>query len=136
MHRWLETYDRNLLLKDLVRDPLTDPVAAALAMLSLDTELDSGFYDAEALADAVTHLWQEATSSVSDERSEARPILAGLLEAGGDYMRSLYEAVGPLPLPAAATLLSAHAKRMMERADMMRFVQNAAACRVDDAGRP
>ncbi|BBD03372.1 MULTISPECIES: hypothetical protein [Sphingobium] len=127
MHAWLSTYDHNLPLIDVIADPAADPVAVRLAALSLQVGLDSGFIQAEAVADAVSQLWMEEENGVSNAHSEGRRDLARLLESADDYVIGLYRCVGPLPIAAAATLLHAHARIMRDRADMIGMLRAATA---------
>ncbi|HEX7881171.1 MAG TPA: hypothetical protein VF499_00320 [Afipia sp.] len=126
MRAWLATYNPNLPLLDVVNDPDSSDLDARLAALSLGEGLDSGFYDAEALADAVSHLWAEMICGIEDDDSEARQVLADLLERGGAYTHVLYDEVKMLSARSAALHLYDHAKRMMDRADMARIARAVA----------
>jgi hypothetical protein len=125
MRAWLATYNHNLPLLDLVNDPESSDIDARLAALSLGEGLDSGYYDAEALADAVSHLWAEMACGIENDDSEARQVLAELLSRGGAYTHVLYDEVKMLSARSAALHLYDHAKRMMDRADMARIAREA-----------
>ena len=121
MRAWLATYNPNLPLLDVINDPDSKDLDARLAALSLGEGLDSGYYDAEALADAVSHLWAEMACGIENDDSEARRELADLLSRGGAYTHVLYDEVKSLSARDAALHLYDHAKRMMDRADMARI---------------
>lgn len=125
MRAWLATYDPNLPLLDVVNDPEASDIDARLAALSLGEGLDSGYYDAEALADAVSHLWAEMACGIDNDDSEGRRELADLLSRGGDYTHVLYDQVKVLSARSAALHLYDHAKRMGDRADMARIAREA-----------
>lgn len=125
MHAWFATYNHNLPLLDVVNDPDSSDLDARLAALSLGEGLDSGYYDADALADAVSHLWAEKACGIEGEGSEARQELADLLSRGGAYTHVLYDEVKMLPARTAALHLYDHARRMMDRADMARLAREA-----------
>jgi hypothetical protein len=127
MRAWLATYNHNLPLLDVVNDPDSSDVDARLSALSLGEGLDSGYYDAEALADAVAHLWAETACGIEEDDSEGRRELTDLLNRGGAYTHVLYDEVKLLPARSAALHLYDHAKRMMVRADMARLARNAAS---------
>jgi hypothetical protein len=123
MRAWLATYNHNLPLLDVINDPDTNDIDAALAALSLGAGLDSGYYDAEALADAVSHLWAEVAYGIEDDESEAREELTDLLACAGAYTHMLYDAIKLLPARSAALHLEGHARRMRDRADMARLAR-------------
>ncbi len=128
MRAWLETYDLNLPLLDALNDPDIGEVAAQLAALSLGEGLDSGYYDAEDLADMVAALWSEARDRVRYRLSPARIALADLLDrAGPGYQLSLYSVVKQLTPGVAARHLAWLAGLMKTRADMYRMIINAGA---------
>jgi len=123
MRTWLATYNHNLALLDVVNDPDSSDLDARLAALSLGEGLDSGYYDAEVLADAVAHLWAEKAFGIENDDSEARRELADILARGGAYTHILYDEVKMLSARTAALHLYDHAKRMMDRADMARIAR-------------
>lgn len=123
MLAWLTTYNPELPLLDVINDPDSSDIDARLAALSLGQGFDSGYYDAEALADAVSHLWAEMVCGIEDDDSEARTDLADLISRGGAYTHILYDEVKVLPARSAALHLEAHARRMMDRADMVRLAR-------------
>lgn len=125
MRTWLASYNHNLPLLDVINDPETSDIDARLAALSLGEGLDSGYYDAEALADAVSYLWAEAACGIEDDDSEARGELTDLLSRGGAYTHVLYDEVKQLSPRRASLHLHDHAKRMMDRADMARLARSA-----------
>lgn len=125
MRAWLATYNHNLPLLDVVNDPEASDIDARLSALSLGEGLDSGYYDAEALADAVSHLWAEMACGIDHETSEARQELADVLSRGGAYTHVLYDEVKTLSARSAALHLYDHARRMMDRADMARIAREA-----------
>ncbi|MBV1686429.1 hypothetical protein KRR38_01765 [Novosphingobium sp. G106] len=125
MRAWLATYNYNLPLLDVVNDPDANDIDARLAALSLGESLDSGYYDAEALADAVSHLWAEVACGIEDDGSEARTELTELLGRAGAYTHILYDEVKQLSPRSAALHLYDHSKRMMDRADMARIARDA-----------
>lgn len=125
MRAWLATYNHNLPLLDVVNDPEASDIDARLAALSLGECLDSGYYDAEALADAVSHLWAEMACGIKSDDSEARLELSDLLSRGGAYTHVLYDEVKTLSARCAALHLYDHAKRMLDRADMARIARDA-----------
>lgn len=126
MQAWLSTYNRDLPLLDVVNDPDASEVDTRLAALSLGQGLDSGYYDAEALADALAELHAELANGIAEPDSEARRGLSDLLLRGGAYTRSLYDEVKSLPSIQAVWHLDDHAQRMLDRADMGRLVCNQA----------
>lgn len=126
MRTWLETYDFNLPLLDALNDPEIKDVRVQLAALSLGEGLDSGYYEAAELADAVAAMWSEAQDQVRYRLSEAKIALADLLDrAGPGYQLSLYSVVKSLPPSAAAHHLSWLAGQMKTRADMFRVIRDA-----------
>jgi hypothetical protein len=125
MRAWLATYNHNLPLLDVVNDPDANDLDVRLSARSLGEGLDSGFYDAEALADAVSHLWAEIACDIEQDGSEARLQLADVLHRGGAYTRLLYDEVKHLPARTAALHLYDHARRMRDRADMARVAREA-----------
>lgn len=126
MRDWLATYNHNLPLLDVINDPESNDIDARLSALSLGEGLDSGYYDAEALADAVAHLWAEMAYGLDDDNSEARRELCELLDRGGAYTKVLYDEVKHLSSRSASLHLYDHAQRMMHRADMARLARDAA----------
>jgi hypothetical protein len=125
MRSWLRSYNVNLPLLDVINDPDARDVDTRLAALSLGEGLDSGYYDAEVLADAVAELHAEIESGLTDPTSEARRVLADLLMRGGAYTRSLFDEVKSLGSLEAVFYLDDHATRMRDRADMGRLARDA-----------
>lgn len=97
MRAWLANYDFNLPLIDAVNDPDLPDIRSALAALSLGEGLDSGYYAAQEMADAVTLLWSEARDKVPIAHGEAVRHLRDMLARDDlGYQRLLYETVGTL----------------------------------------
>ena len=125
MRAWLRTYNHNLPLLDVINEPDAHDIDAQLSVHSLGEGLDSGFYDSEALADAVSFLWAEMACGVAEEDSEARRELGDLLARGGAYTNLLYDDVKHLPARSASLHLHDHTQRMKHRADMARLAREA-----------
>lgn len=126
MRAWLANYDFNLPLIDAVNDPDLPDICSELAALSLGEGLDSGYYAAQEMADAVTLIWSEAQDQVPLSHGEAIRHLGDILARDDEgYQRLLYEAIGGLMPQDAAGHLAWLVARMAERADMYRVVQAA-----------
>ncbi|AOF96052.1 hypothetical protein [Sphingobium sp. RAC03] len=126
MRAWLANYDFNLPLIDAVNDPDLPDIRSALAALSLGEGLDSGYYAAQEMADAVTLVWSEAQDKVPVAHGEAVRHLGDILARDDlGYQRLLYETVGTLLPQDAAGHLAWLVARMAERADMYRVVRAA-----------
>jgi len=125
MLRWLQTYDLNLPLLDILKDPESEDVQADLAARSLAEGLDSGFYDAEALADAVSHLLSEIDAGLLDPKSDARVALSDLLARAPGYTNCIHAVVKDLSPREAARHLAWLTRLMKDRADMARLVREA-----------
>ncbi|WP_404478671.1 hypothetical protein [Novosphingobium sp. BL-52-GroH] len=121
MHTWLRNYDPDLPLIDRINDPASSDVEIELAARSLHVGLDSGYYDAEALADAIAALWAEIDAGIMSDTSDARAALRNLLGCGDPYTRALYDTVRHLEAEEAALHLHEHARMMMVRADTARL---------------
>ncbi|MFC6438507.1 hypothetical protein [Novosphingobium resinovorum] len=127
MRLWLASYNVELPLLDIINDPVSDDVTIELAARSLGVGLDSGYYDAEALADCLSQIWSEIEDGILDDESEARIELAGVIGGGGRYVRGLYDTVRHLDAQSAANYLAAHVGVMMARVDMARFAREIVA---------
>jgi hypothetical protein len=121
MHIWLQNYDPDLPLIDRINDPASSDVKIELAARSVRIGLDSGYYDAEALADAIAALWAEIDAGIVSDTSEARSDVRDLLGSGDPYTRALFDTVRHLDAGEAALHLHEHARTMMLRADMARL---------------
>ncbi|WP_255245664.1 hypothetical protein [Sphingobium sp. D43FB] len=97
MRARLTNYDFNLPLIDAVNDPDMPDIRCELAALSLGQGLDSGYYAAKEMADAVTLIWSEAQDQVPLSHGEAIRHLGDILARDDEgYQRFLYGAVGGL----------------------------------------
>lgn len=97
MRARLTNYDFNLPLIDAVNDPDMPDFRCELAALSLGQGLDSGYYAAKEMADAVTLIWSEAQDQVPLSHGEAIRHLGDILARDDEgYQRFLYGAVGGL----------------------------------------
>jgi len=122
---YLATFDFNLPLIDAVNDPDLTGVRSEIAALALGIGLDSGYYEAQELAEAFLDAAREANAEITDPNSPARNRLAEILDRGSTYQRCLFDKVATLPLADAASDLVWLAGLMRDRADMYRPVEAA-----------
>jgi hypothetical protein len=124
MRAWFDGYDFNLPLVDVANDPDLDERRRMLAAAGLREGLDGGYYEAQALAEAVLALAMAENGGGLAAEARASATLDGLLgadEAG--YQRALHALVADLPAADAAAHLSWVARQMGARADMCRVVK-------------
>jgi hypothetical protein len=126
MHRWLEGYDFNLPLLDAANDPALSEARRTLAGVGLREGLDGGYYEAQALADAVLAVAQAENRGASGAAAQAMSALDALLagDAHG-YQRGLYVVVAALPAADAAADLCWITDVMRQRADMYQLLAAA-----------
>lgn len=118
---YLADYDYNLPRRDAEDDPELGPRRRMLAAIGCHVALDSGYYDAQALADALLQLARSQNSSDPTATSAAREQLAELL--GRDdlgYQKAAYRIVAVAPIADAAADMCWLADLMRIRADMAR----------------
>lgn len=124
MRALIGIYDPNLVLIDVINDPSSTTTSLELATVSLGVGLDSGYYDAECLADCVSHLWTEIADNVDDDDSDARLALRELLSVGVPYICNLFDTVRHLSPEDASWALHTHTEMMKHRADTYRAIEN------------
>ncbi len=122
---YLATFDFDLPLIDAVNDPDLVGVRSELAAFALGEGLDSGYYEAQELAEIFQEAAREADAGITDANSPARNQLADILDRSSSYQRRLFDAVATLPLADAASHLVWLTGVMRERADMYRPVAQA-----------
>ncbi|HPB23879.1 MAG TPA: hypothetical protein PLL48_16310, partial [Novosphingobium sp.] len=122
---YLTTFDFNMPLIDAVNDSDLTGVRSELAALALGEGLDSGYYEAQELAEAFLDAAREANAEITDPNSPARNRLVEIHDHGSSYQRRLFDKVAPLPLADAASDLVWLAALMRDRADMYRPVEAA-----------
>ena len=122
---YLATFDFNMPIIDAVNDPDLAGARSELAALALGEGLDSGYYEAQELAEAFLEAAREANAEITDPESPARERLSNILDRGSSYQRHLFDKVATLPLAGAASDLVWLTALMRGRADMYRPVEAA-----------
>lgn len=122
---YLATFDFNMPIIDAVNDPDLAGARSELAALALGEGLDSGYYEAQELAEAFLDAAREANAEITDPGSPARERLSDILDRGSPYQRRLFDKVATLPFADAASDLVWLAALMRGRADMYRPVEAA-----------
>ena len=77
---YLAKFDFNLPLIDAVNDPNLAGVRSEIAALALGEGLDSGYYEAQELAEAFLEAARETNAGITDPDSPARDRLADILD--------------------------------------------------------
>lgn len=118
---YLADYDYNLPLRDAEKDPAISTRRRMLAAIGCHIGLDSGYYDAQALAACLLDMAREQNEALPDNQRKARNQLANLL-AHDDlgYQKALYRLIAIVPAAEAAADLCWLADLMRQRADMAR----------------
>lgn len=125
---YLETYDFNLPLLDVIEDPASDEMQRKLASISLKQGLDSGYYESQRLADLTLGVASDNDLGLDMLASGAAQDLVELVACPAcSYHRNLHEAVANLTFVQAAAYLCWLANLMGDRADMYRAIRATGA---------
>lgn len=114
-------YDYNLPLRDAEKDPTLSPRRRMLASIGCHVGLDSGYYDAQALAAALLELARERNDDGVDGNREAMDNLESLLARDDlGFQKALHRIIAIVPAADAAADLCWLTDLMRQRADMAR----------------
>lgn len=123
---FLADYDFDLPLIDAINDPDLDDHRSALAAHGLGTGLDSGYYEAQALADILLALARSENARDRDSHRIQRVRLEEMTNpVKAPYAASLLAEVADLPSAQAASHIVWLTEIMRIRADMYRPIKAA-----------
>lgn len=118
---YLATYDYNLPLRDAERDPDVSVRRRMLAAIGCHAALDSGYYDAQALAACLLDVAARANEGPGSDPYTASERLADLLSRDDlGFQKALHRVVAVAPAADAAADLCWLTELMGQRADMAR----------------
>lgn len=121
---YLATYDYNLPLRDAERDPDLSPRRRMLAAIGCHVALDSGYYDAQALASGLLDIASESNEGLGDGRSGASDRLQDLLARDDlGFQKALHRVIAIAPAADAAADICWLTELMRQRADMVRLMR-------------
>lgn len=127
MAELLRGYDFEFPLRDALDDPELDPVRRALAVHAMGTGLDTGYYAAAELMEAVRLLAADRARQVPDGQGRGAARLRDILDGGCGYQRALWHAVARSGARRAAEHLEWLAELMRTRAAMFTAIRDAGA---------
>lgn len=126
LNKYLTGFEYNLGLEDAISDPQSTVVRRQLACVSLDTDIQDGYYSAFEVRKAFRVLVEDHRAKVDPNDSLGSAMIEHILVGeGDDYQRRLYYLVSEVPVEQAADDLHWLTTLLEARASMFKVLRDA-----------